>query len=163
MSIAVRLAISILLLVAGFAAGVKYHVGVDAARDLEARELRDTDERQQRKFNDVQAGAHATQVDRLSTQLGNAREKIATLSGRACLDVGTVRVLNGTGVPQRSGAAADEPADAPAAAAAATGLRYSTDRDVAGYIALCRTEYARVADQLNLILDIEDRRHPPGD
>ena len=30
------------------------------------------------------------------------------------------------------------------------------------HIATCRASYAAVSDQLNQILDIEDKRHPPG-
>ncbi len=132
-----------------------------AQRELEAQLAREADAKQQRQFNDHQAGQHARAVAALNDQLGAAREKIARLSGRACLDPGTVGVLNATGAIDGA-AAAGQPADPPAAAATGADVRYATDRDVAGYIALCRTWYGEVSDQLNKILDIEDRRHPSG-
>jgi hypothetical protein len=132
-----------------------------AKKELQEAEARESDARQQRRFNDIQAGQHAAKLATLNAQLGAANAKIAQLSGRACLDASTVGVLNATGVLDGS-AATSEPASAPASASSGSGLRYSTDRDVAGYIALCRTRYAEVADQLNKILDIEDQRHPLG-
>lgn len=144
---------------AGTWTGIEWEQGAQAKRDIEAREVREADARQQRLLNDRQAGAHAQAVARLKDQLGDAREKLATLSGRACLDRDTVGVLNATGVLQR-GAAAGEPAPAATAAAAGADDRAASERDVANYIALCRTRYAEVAEQLHRILDIEDRRHP---
>jgi hypothetical protein len=165
MSLAAKLILALALFVGGFAGGIKWHVGIVAERELAEQRARESDARQQRQFNDRKAGQHAGAVARLADQLGDAREKIARLSGRACLDAGTVSVLNATGVVDGA-AAAGEPASAASAAAASashgTGLRVSTDVDVAGYIALCRTRYAEVSDQLNQILDIEDRRHPPA-
>jgi hypothetical protein len=160
-SLLAQLAIAGLIFAAGAAGGIKWHAGVVAARDLAALQAQETDRRQQRQFNDLQAGRHAGQVASLQGQLGNAREKIASLSGRSCLDAGTVGLLNATGVVD-GGAAAGEPARAAEAAAAAAGdSGQASDRDVAGYIALCRTRYAELAEQVNRILDIEDRRHPP--
>jgi hypothetical protein len=153
-------------------AGFGYHqrqIGKDAGRaevqakwdkrDKDDAAAREADAREQVKFNERAAGYHAEQVATLNGKLGAAYAKIAQLSGRACLDAGTVSVLNSTGVLD-GGTAPSEPASAPASASSGSGLRYSTDRDVAGYIALCRTRYAEVADQLNRILDIEDQRHP---
>jgi hypothetical protein len=149
-------------------AGFGYHqrqIGKDEVRaewkkkDEADAKLREADAREQVKFNERAAGYHAEQVATLNGKLGAAYAKIAQLSGRACLDAGTVSVLNSTGVLD-GGTAPSEPASAPASASSGSGLRYSTDRDVAGYIALCRTRYAEVADQLNRILDIEDQRHP---
>ena len=146
-----QLALALVIFAAGGASGIKYHVGVDAQRELVAKGLRDSDARQQRKFNDTAAGQHASTVAAIATQLGDAREKIAKLSGRLCLDAGTVRVLNAIGSePVR--AAAGEPLDPPEAAA--------TDQDVSTAISTCRAWYAQTADQLNKILDIEQRRHP---
>ncbi len=134
------------------------------AKDLADAALREADAVQQRKFNDQAAGKHAATVASLNDQLGAANEKISRLPGRACLDPRTASVLNATGV-LHSGTATGKPASAPetpsATASNGTGLRVSTDRDVAGYIALIRTKYAELADQLNQILDIEDKRHPP--
>lgn len=160
MSLAAKIVLAILLVVAGFAGGIKYHKGVDAQRELEAQQLRESDQRQQRQFNDREALQHAGQVDALNRKLGKAYAQIARLSGRTCLDPGTVGVLNDTGVPDAGRAVAGEPARAAASAASAAGDRAASDRDVAGYIATCRTEYGKLADQLNKILDIEDRRHP---
>lgn len=161
MSILAQIVIAIAIFAGGTATGIKWHVGIVAARDLEAQQARETDARQQRQFGDQAAGKHAGTVATLNNQLGNAREKILQLSGRACLDAGTVGVLNATGVIDGA-AAAGQPADPGAAAAAGADVRFATDGDTAGYIALCRTRYAEVGDRLNNILDIEDRRHPPG-
>lgn len=151
MSWALQLALALVIFAAGGGAGIKWHAGVDAQRELAEKDLRDSDARQQRKFSDVAAGKHASTVATLSNQLGNAREKIATLSGRACLDAGTVSMLNAIG-GQPVRAAASDPASAPEAVA--------TDRDVSTAIADCRASYGAVADQVNQILDIEERRHP---
>lgn len=128
------------------------------------RQARDSDARQQRRFNDQAAGVHARTVATLNTQLGDARAHIARLSDRQCLDAGTVRLLNGIGA---SGLGVRAPAGQSAgAAAAAAGLGsddaaagYASVRDTAGHIALCRARYAEVSEQLNQILDIDGRRH----
>lgn len=123
-------------------------------KEREEAELRDSDQRQQRLFNDKASTKHLETVDQLNNQLGAAREKIAHLSGRQCLDSSTVGVLNAIGASgQPGGTAASQPAVASEAVAA--------DQDVAEFIAICRTRYGAVSDQLNQILDIEDRRHPP--
>jgi hypothetical protein len=161
MSIAAKLVIVLAILIIGFAGGIKWHVGIVAQRELQAQHARASDAIQQRKFIDIAAGQHAEALDQLNDQLGDAREQIARLSGRSCLDARTVRVLNSTGLLKRR-AAASEPQSPPETASSGTGIRFSTERDVAGYIALCRTRYAEVSDQLNQILDIEDRRYPPA-
>ncbi len=148
-----QLVLALTIFAAGGAAGIKYHAGVDARRELTAKELRESDALQQRKFSDQAAGKHATAVAALSNQLGTAREKIAKLSGRACLDADTVGMLNDIGRKSVRAAAGDA-ASAPQAAA--------SDRDVSAAIAICRTGYGEVASQLNQILDIEERRHPAG-
>ncbi len=135
-----------------------------AAKDRADADLRAADAIQQRKFNDHTAGQHAAAITTLSEQLGVANEKIAHLPGRACLDPRAVSVLNATGVLSGGTPAGEPESAAPGTAATAsngTGLRVSTDRDVAGYIALIRTRYGELASQLNSILDIEDKRHPP--
>lgn len=166
MNIPVLIAAAAIIFAAGTGVGVKFHAGLVAQDALKAREAQESDARQQRALGDRKAVDHAGALVNLNNQLGVAREQIARLSGRSCLGAGTVSVLNATGVI-KGGAAAGNPADPPAAAAAGTGngnagggLRVSTDRDVAGYIALCRTRYAELAHQLNQILDIEERRHP---
>lgn len=159
MSWAIQLVIALSIFAAGAAGGIKWELGVQARAELAAQQALESDAIQQRKFGDKAAGDHAATLAKLNNQLGYAREKIALLSGRQCLDAGTIGVLNSIGdsVP----AAASEPASAPTTAAAGTGLRFATERDVAGYIALCRARYREVAGQLNEILDIEGRRQAP--
>lgn len=132
-----------------------------------ARDARESDARQQRRFADQAAARHAATLAQLNAQLGDARAHIARLSDRPCLGAGTVGMLNNIGAPAGLGVRTHpgQLAGAPAAPAtpapdAATG--YATERDTAEHIATCRASYAAVADQLNQILDIEDRRHPPG-
>ncbi len=130
----------------------------ETARQLEAR--------QQREAAATAASKHVARVAVLSTQLGDARAQIALLSDRQCLTAGTVSLLNGIGA---SGLGVRAPAanlagapPAPAAPAVDDASSYATERDTADHIATCRASYAAVADQLNQILDIEDKRHPPG-
>lgn len=120
-----------------------------------ADELRASDKREQRTFGDRVAGAHVVQLEQIGKQLGVAREKIASLSGRVCLDASTVGVLNGI---EGGG---EQPGRAATGGAAGAAQAVATDRDVATFIATCRGQYGQVSDQLNKILDIEDRRHPP--
>lgn len=152
-----KIAILLVAMIAAFAAGVKWEIGIVAERDLAAATARRGDTIRQRQFNDGAGGAQAATVAKLSNQLGDAREKIARLSGRACLDSGTVGMLNNIGAdPVR--AAAAEPADAPEAASSGGGIRFATDADAARAIAICRARYSEVARQLDGILDIEDNR-----
>jgi hypothetical protein len=160
MSIWMKLEIAGLVFVAGVALGIRWHAGQDAIAAQQARDLRETDARQQRQFDDLVAGRHAAQLATLNTKLGDARVRIAILSGRPCLDPGTVSVLNATGVLER-GAAAGEPSRPPGSTAGPEGDRWASDADAAEQIAICRTRFGEVAGQLNKILDIEDRRHPP--
>ena len=128
-------------------------------------QARESDARQQRRFADQAAGAHARTVATLNNRLGDARAQIALLSDRQCLAAGTVRMLNNIGAPTGLGmrATAANPAGAPTAPATpAPDDGYSTERDTADHIATCRASYAAVSDQLNRILDIEDKRHPSG-
>jgi len=154
MNLLAQLVVVLFIFVAGTAAGIRWHAGQDAIAEVAARELRDTDARQQRQFADRKAGEFAAKVDRIANQLGNAREKIASLSSTdRCIDADTVRVLNAIGAdPVR--AAASEPATAPGG--------FATAHDVGADIATCRAGYAKLAGQVNEILDIEDRRHPPA-
>lgn len=134
-----------------------------------ANEARQTDAKQQRQFADTTAGRHAATLASLSTQLGDAREKIASLSDRQCLGAGTVRMLNAIGAVPAHGvgirATASQLAGAPPAAAgsadddpAAAQGAYASERDTATAIAICRTRYAEVSSQVNQILDIEEKR-----
>lgn len=152
MSLLAQLAIALAIFVAGAAGGVKFHAGLIAQRDLAAANAAKSDGIQQRKFNDKAAGRHAATVDRISNQLGDAREKIAKLSARECLDADAVGVLNAIG---------SKPGGAAAAQPAGEGRAFATAKDVGEDLALCRAWYAKVGDRLNGILDIEDRRYPP--
>ena len=130
-----------------------------------AAAARESDARQQRRFADQAAARHAATLAQLNAQLGDARAHIARLSDRRCLAAGTVGMLNNIGAPTGLGmrAPAANPAGAPTAPATpAPDDGYSTERDTADHIATCRASYAAVSDQLNRILDIEDRRNPPG-
>lgn len=160
MSWAIQAALAALIFTLGAAGGIKWHAGQDAIAAQAANEARQSDARQQRQFGDKAATSHAAALAIINTKLGDAREKIANLSGRECLDAGTVSVLNAIGgepVP----AVASEPAGAPATPASGTGLRFATERDTAGAIALCRARYAELSSQANQILDIEAERFPP--
>jgi hypothetical protein len=160
MSWAIQLVIALAIFTAGAAGGVKWHAGQDAIAAQAAAEAVKSDQILQRKFNDKAAGTHAAELATINNQLGNAREQIANLSGRECFDADTAGMLSAVGAePGRT--ASGQPESTPATAAAGTGFRYSTDRDAAGYIALCRARYAEVESQLNKIMDIEDLRHPP--
>ncbi|MDH4425057.1 MAG: hypothetical protein QE495_01270 [Acidovorax sp.] len=129
------------------------------------REARDTDARQQRQFNDTASGKHAARLATLSTQLGDARAQIARLSDRQCLDAGTVRMLNNIGTPA-GGLGLRTPAGKPSGAAAAAASAqadapaagYASERDTADWIATCKVRHDALADQVNSILDIEERR-----
>lgn len=156
----IQITIAAAVFLAGLATGIKWHAGQDAIAAQAADDLRTSDERQQRQFGDAATTRHATALATISNQLGDAREKIATLSGRQCLDADTVSMLNAIGGNPVPAAPADA-ASAPAASATGTGIRgVATERDVAGAVAVCRARYAEVADQLNQILDIEDGRRP---
>lgn len=176
MSLTAQIFIAMVLLVAGFGGGVRYHAGVIAQRDLAARDARESDERQQRALGDRKAVQHASTLANVNNQLGAARAHIATIDSRQCLDADTVRLLNNIGSelpaaardPAReAAAAAADRNDRPAGSAAgpepgATGLKLptATTRDVAAALAICRTRHTELASQLNQILDIEDARHP---
>lgn len=155
--------LGIAVLAAGsFWAGYQWHAGRVAQADLEAKDHAQDLQRHARRGMDASAGQHAQTLATLNTQLGAARVQIARLAGRDCLDPNTVGVLNDIG---RGGlrTAAGDAEGAPPAASSGGGLRFTTDRDAASAIAICRAKYAEVSSQLDKILDIEDRRHPPAD
>ena len=138
-------------------AGMEWHAGQDAIAAQKADAVRKTDALRQIKAADSAATGHAKSLARLNNQLGDAREQIAKLSGRECFGADTTGVLNAIGdqpPPTNSG----QPAGAPDAAATGASLRFTTDRDAAGYIALCRARYAEVSSQVNQILDFEETR-----
>lgn len=160
--------LGVLAMAAGsFWAGYQWHAGRTAQAELAAQEHAADLQRIQRRAMDGGALQHAQRVRILNAQLGAAHARIAQLSGRDCLDPGTVGMLNDIGGdPVRT--APRQPAGEAAAAAerrgnghAGGGLRYSTDQDAATAIAICRARYEEVSGQLNRILDIEDARHGP--
>lgn len=151
-----------ILAVGSFWAGHQWHAGRVAQAELKAKDHAQDLQRHARRGMDAAAGQHAKTLATLSTQLGDARVQIARLAGRDCLDPRTVGVLNDIG---RGGlrAAAGDAEGAPPAASTGGGLRFTTDRDAASAIAICRAKYAEVSSQVDQILDIEDKRHPPAD
>ena len=160
MSLLTQIVIAGVIFLAGLGTGWKAHVGVVAEAELKAADARASDARKQIRTIDKASSAQVASLARINSQLGDAREKIANLSGRECLGSGTVGMLNA--INSEPGAtAASQPASAPAAAAAGGDERYATEADTARAIAICRATYAAVAGQLNQILDIEDKRHPP--
>lgn len=160
MSIWAKLVMVMALAVVCMAVGIKWEKGQEAIRAQATQEAHESDAKQERQFNDLAAGKHAAALATVNNQLGNARETIARLSGRDCLDPRAVGLLNTVG-GQPVPAAAGQPASTPTAASSGGGLRFATDRDLAGAIAVCRARYAEVSSQLDQILNIEDRRSPP--
>jgi hypothetical protein len=161
MSLPARL-VALLLVVAavfsvGLGTGIKWQRGVQAQADVAAADARAADAKRQIRALDTASSAQAATLSKLNNQLGDARAQIALLSGRECFSADTVGVLNTIGgepVPTP----ASQPASETAAPASGTGIRFATERDAAGYIALCRARYAEVAAQLNAILDVEEAR-----
>jgi hypothetical protein len=140
----------------------------EAARvvaEQQAETARQAEARQQRVAADAAAGKHAARLATLSTQLGDARARIATLSAtRQCLDAGTVGMLNNLGAAP-GGLGLRTPTSKPAGAAAAAAptqadapAGYASERDTADWIATCKVRHDALADQVNQILDIEERR-----
>jgi uncharacterized protein with PhoU and TrkA domain len=160
MSALAKLAILLIIFAAGGATGVKWQLGVQARADVVTAEARASDVKQQRSFDDKASTIHVTNLAAINQKLGDARAYIAKLSNRECLSNGTVGVLNGAGdqpVPTTTGESeSSTPTVTPSGS-----LRFATERDVAGAIAICRARYAEVSSQINQILDIEESRSPP--
>lgn len=154
-----KLAAVAVLAAASFWAGYQWHAGRVAQAEIKAADHTQELQRQARRGMDTAAGQHAKSLATINSQLGDAREQIARLAGRDCLDPGTVGVLNDIGRGGLRAAAGDAEGASPAASSGG-GLRYSTDRDAASAIAICRARYAEVSSQLDRILDIEEARHP---
>lgn len=142
----------------GFGAAVKYKDGVYAQEALAISDTKAAAAKKDIRVIDNASAAHTKELSKLNTQLWNAREKIASLSARECFSAATASLLNSTGdlgVP----AASSESEGESGAITSGSGIRFTTERDAAGYIAICRTKYAEVASRLNNILVIEDKRH----
>jgi hypothetical protein len=140
----------------GFAGGSEYRDNAHAKKELKvqqerARVLKAIEDRQE-----ALALTYANRVSELAQNLGDARVKLySRTSGKPCLDAGAVSLLNDIGPGLRVPAVAGQPAGPPAAPA--------SDRDVADALAICRSGYARLSEQVNSILDIEDARHRPAE
>jgi hypothetical protein len=154
---AAQAVIAALIFAAGGAGGIKWQLGVQARAELAAADLRARDAARQIKVIDQAATAHVTALAKINQKLGDAREKIALLSGRECFDAGTAGVLNAIGDQPVRTPPGESAGEAPATAPGGD-IRYSTDRDAAGAIAICRARYAEVSSQINQILDIEEAR-----
>lgn len=159
MSALAKLAILLIIFAAGGTTGIKWQLGVRARADLTTAEARASDAKQQRSFDDKAATTHAAALAAINQKLGDSRAYTAKLSDRECLVARTVSLLNDIG-DQPVPAAAGEPESSTTTVAAGGGLRFATERDVAGAIAICRARYAEVSSQVNQILDIEDGKHP---
>ena len=129
----------------------RWQANTKAEADLRAeaerieREARDTDTRQQRKFNDQAAAQQAAALARINQQLGDARAHIATPT-------------RGLGLRATASSPAGTPRATAAPGAHTPNLGYASERDTARWIATCRAQYGAVAEQLEQILDIEDNR-----
>lgn len=89
---------------------------------------------------------HANNTAAIAAQLGDARVRIRSLTtGRDCLSAAAVRVLN-DGAGSSVSTPTAQPASAPQAAA--------TDQDVGDALAICRSGYSQLSEQLNAIIDI---------
>lgn len=159
MSALAKLAIVLIIFAAGGAAGIKWQLGVQARADVATAEARASDAKQQRSFDDKAATTHAAALAAINQKLGDSRAYIAKLSDRECLGARAVSLLNDVS-DQPVPAAASKPEGSAATTSSGGGLRFATERDVAGAIAVCRARYAEVSSQVNQILDIEDARHP---
>lgn len=116
-------------------------------KDVEIRADITEQNRVLEKVGSRKALEHATTVRRLANQLGEKRVALYGLTtGSDCLSADAVRLLNDRNVPA-----------APGESASATGAA-ATDRDVGNALALCRSRYQVVSDQLNQILDIDEVR-----
>lgn len=129
----------------GFWGGTEWQQGREAIALKEAQQQL----KEQARKADIEGLEHATTRERLNALQADKRLRVYGLtSGSKCLSAGAVRLLNGT--------ADDVPGVAPQPAGA-TGA-FATDRDVGDALAICRGEHAKLSDQLNKILDIEDER-----
>lgn len=136
----------------GFGVGWEWRDGVHAKTELRAEQERARVLKAMEAQQDSVSLVYATRVSELAQNLGDARVKLySRTSGVPCLNAGAVSVLNDIGPGLRMPAAASQPTNPSAAAA--------SDRDVADALAICRSSYARLSEQVNSILNIEDARH----
>jgi hypothetical protein len=101
-SIAEKLVLALALFVAGFAGGIKWHVGIVAARDLAAVEARQEKERNDRKAVDVAAVGHEKDKAQIRTVTKTVIQEVERIvrepfyvaaDAPACLDADGLRQL----------------------------------------------------------------------
>lgn len=147
--VAVGLILAALL---GFGVGWEWRDGVHAKAELRVQQERARALKAMEAQQDATSLTYANRVSELAQNLGDARVKLySRTSGKPCLDAGAVSMLNDIAPGLRMPAAASQPTSPSAAAA--------SDRDVADALAICRSSYARLSEQVNSILNIEDARH----
>lgn len=139
--------------------GYQWHAGMAAKAQFAAHQAAEKNKQAIQDMADQRAIGHAERVRALNTQLGAAHARISQLTRRDCLDPGTVGMLNSIGPALPAAASQSENSPPAPAADSGLGLRFSTSRDLAEQIAICRAAHTELADQLNAILDIEDARH----
>lgn len=114
MSALAQLAIALVLLVAGFGAGVRWHAGQDAIAAQEAREQVERQRRFDEKRVDVAAAGHQADEREIRTEFITITEEVERVVEKpvyrdVCLDDDGLRALRAAIGP---GAAASEPARA---------------------------------------------------
>lgn len=139
--------------------GYTWHVGIAAKAEIDAMAASEKSRQVIQDMADRRAIGHAQQVRSLNQQLGAAHARIAQLGQRDCLDPGTVGLLNAIGTTMPATPGQLESAPSALTSYSGHGLSFSTARDLASQIAVCRTAHAELADQLNAILDIEEAKH----
>ncbi|MDB5975131.1 MAG: hypothetical protein JWR07_1891 [Nevskia sp.] len=115
MSILAQLVIALAIFAAGAAGGVKWHAGQDAIAEVKARELRESDARQQRKLGDTAATGHEadkakirTEVHTVTVEVEHETEKLVYRN--VCIEPDGMRLIERTlGAPRP---AASQPAPA---------------------------------------------------
>lgn len=139
--------------------GYRWHIGIAAKAEIDAMAVAEQRRQAIQAMADQRAIGHAQQVRSLNQQLGVAHARIAQLGQRDCLDPGTVSLLNVIGTTMPTPPSQSQDSASAAASYSGHGLNFSTARDLASQIAVCRTAHSELADQLNAILDIEEARH----
>jgi len=122
MSIAAKLVLLIACLVAGFAAGVKWHAGRDAIKENTRQVNQRATERLQRQNSNTAAVAHESdkvQIQKVFVPITQEVERVVTLyRDRACFDDDGLRAINAAvnranGSPGESGDTVPKPAASP--------------------------------------------------
>lgn len=147
--------VTLLAALLGVVGGWEWRDGVHAKTELRIQQERARALKAMEAQQDAVSLAYANRVSDLAQSLGDARVKLySRTSGAPCLNAAAVGVLNNIGSDSRMPGVAGQPTSPSAAAA--------SDRDVADALAICRSGYASLSEQVNSILDIEDARHRPA-